>query len=51
MNKHPGRRFNELDVDLSRDWVNARGRSDIEWRRAHQATRDAWVRVGGRRWH
>ena len=45
--KYPGRRFNDVDVDLARDWHGARGKSALEWERARDAARDAWVRVGG----
>lgn len=43
--RYPDRRFDELEPDLSRDWVNARGRSSLEWDKAKHATRDAWHRV------
>lgn len=45
--RYPGRRFDELDVELSREWRAARGASTLEWERAREAALDAWVRVGG----
>ncbi|SDM31790.1 hypothetical protein SAMN05428957_104182 [Oryzisolibacter propanilivorax] len=43
--KYPGRRFDDVETDLARDWNNARGRSSLEWERAKYATRDAWDRL------
>ena len=43
--KYPNRSFDEVDVDLSRDWNTARGTSSLEWDRAKHATRDAWHRL------
>ena len=43
--KHPGRSFDEVESDLSRDWNGARGKSSLGWDRARNATRDAWDRV------
>ena len=43
--KYPGRLFDEVEPDLSRDWATARGNSSLEWERAKHATRDAWQRV------
>ena len=45
--RYPGRRFDDLEADLSRDWTTARGRSNLEWARAREAARDAWLRAGG----
>ena len=42
--RFPGRRFNDLDVDLSQDWAAARGPSRLEWAHAREAARDAWQR-------
>ena len=44
--QYAGCSFDEVEADLSRDWVNARGRSSLDWSRARDATRDAWNRVG-----
>ena len=43
--KYPGRSFDDLDTELSRDWNAARGKSTLEWDRARLASRDAWDRV------
>jgi hypothetical protein len=47
--KYPGRSFDDVDPDLSRDWSASRGKSTLEWDRARFAARDAWDRVGTRR--
>lgn len=44
--KYPGRRFEDVEDDLARDWGSARGQSNLDWARARNATRDAWDRVG-----
>lgn len=46
--RHPGRSFDEMEGELSRDWGRARGTSSMEWDRAKHATRDAWQRVSDR---
>ena len=43
--KYPGRSFDDVDADLSRDWSASRGKSKLEWDRARFAARDAWDRV------
>lgn len=43
--KYPGRSFDEIEPDLSRDWGTTRGTSSLNWDRAKSATRDAWNRV------
>lgn len=43
--KYPGRSFDEVEPELSRNWGTARGRSSLEWENAKHATRDAWHRV------
>ena len=43
--KYPGRRFDEVESDLSRDWDRAKGQSSLTWERAKHATRDAFSRV------
>ena len=47
--RYPGRQFDELDVDLSRGWSSVRGTSALDWSRARDAARDAWIRAGGPR--
>jgi len=43
--RYPGRSFDDLDVELGRDWESARGASRLDWGRARGASRDAWDRV------
>ena len=43
--RYPGRSFDDVESDLSRDWDSARGTSSLTWDRAKHATRDAWHRV------
>ena len=42
---HAGRKFDEVESDLSRGWDKARGKSSLSWDKAKLATRDAWHRV------
>ena len=46
--KYPGRSFDDIETDLSRDWDGARGASNLQWDQARKATRDAWDRIGNR---
>jgi hypothetical protein len=43
--KYSGRKFDEVESELSRDWTSARGKSSLSWDRAKPATRDAWDRL------
>lgn len=43
--KYPGRSFDDVEPDLSKDWGTTRGDSDLSWDGAKHATRDAWNRV------
>lgn len=43
--KYAGRKFDDVESDLARDWRAARGASKLEWDRAKVASRDAWHRV------
>jgi hypothetical protein len=43
--KYPGRGFDDVKGDLSREWNTSRGQSSLDWSRAQHATRDAWTRV------
>ena len=43
--RHPGRRFEDVEGDLERDWDHAKGSSKLTWDKAKHATRDAWHRV------
>ncbi|MCY7306427.1 MAG: hypothetical protein LH632_09800 [Rhodoferax sp.] len=42
---HAGRKFEDVEGVLSRGWIEARGKSSLEWDGARSATRDAWNRV------
>jgi hypothetical protein len=44
-NRNPGRSFDDVEPELSRDWSRARGNSSLEWEHARPAARDAWERV------
>ena len=43
--KHNGRRFEDVENDLSRGWNTARGKATSEWNELKDATRDAFDRV------
>jgi hypothetical protein len=44
-NRNPGRSFDDVEPELSRDWGRARGNSSLEWEHARPAARSAWDRV------
>ncbi|MDX9972819.1 MAG: hypothetical protein RBU21_07510 [FCB group bacterium] len=44
--RYQGRRYDEVESDLQRDYETNRGESDLGWDRARHATRDAWDRIG-----
>jgi hypothetical protein len=46
--RYPGRSFDEVEPELSRDWSTARGSSSLQWEKAKHATRDAWQRLSDR---
>ena len=46
--KYPGRSFDDVEPDLSRDWDGARGASSLQWGHARNAARDAWERMRNR---
>jgi phage tail tape-measure protein len=43
-NQYPGRRFEDVEVELRRDWEAKHGNSSVTWERAKHAVRDAWCR-------
>jgi len=43
--QHQGRKFDEVESELSRDWERAKGSSKLTWDNAKHATRDSWQRV------
>ena len=45
--QYPGRTFDQVEAEMSRDWTAGRGNSSLGWDRAKDAVRDAWNRVSG----
>jgi hypothetical protein len=43
--RHPGKRYEEVESELQRDYEKSRGNSSLSWDNAKLATRDAWRRV------
>lgn len=43
--QYPGRSFESVEPDLSRDWDSRRGSSSLNWDVAKHPTRDAWNRL------
>jgi hypothetical protein len=43
--RYSGRKFDEVEPDLGRNWDTAKGKSRLGWEKAKEATRDAWHRV------
>ena len=43
--QYKGRKFDEVESELSRDWQRAKGSSKLTWDNAKHATRDSWQRV------
>jgi hypothetical protein len=43
--RHKGRRFDDVEKDLERDWEGAKGKSRLKWHHAKHAVRDAWDRL------
>jgi hypothetical protein len=46
--RHVGRKFDELETELSRDWDSAKGASRLPWNDAKSAAKAAWIRVSDR---
>jgi type IV secretory pathway TrbL component len=44
-NEYQGRRFDDIEKDLEKNWSKARGTMKTEWKDARQRTRDAFERV------
>lgn len=40
-----GKRFDEVESDLARDWESRRGQSQLSWDHGKHATRAAWDRI------
>jgi hypothetical protein len=43
--RYPGKKFEEVESDLQRDYEKSRGNSTLPWDKAKDAARDAWHRV------
>jgi hypothetical protein len=43
--RYRGKKYEEVESDLQRDYENSRGKSTLSWDKAKSATRDAWQRV------
>ncbi len=43
--RYGGRKFDEVEPELRRDWEKTDGARDLSWERARSASRDAWNRV------
>jgi len=43
--QHHGRRFDDVEHELSQGWNTVKGKSQLTWDRARHASRDAWNRV------
>jgi hypothetical protein len=51
--RHAGKKFDEVERELERDWATQRGNCPLDWQGAKPAVRDAWERetqpeLGGR---
>ena len=44
--RHQGRRFEDLEADLERDWHHGKQRAALAWQDAREAVRDAFNRSG-----
>ena len=47
--RYQGRKFDDVESQLSRDWESRQDRGSLGWNKAKQAVRDAWDRVDGDR--
>lgn len=43
--RYAGKKYDQVETDLGRDWDRFKGKSRLNWERAKLATRDAWHRV------
>ncbi len=43
--RYQGKKFDEVEADLQRDYEKSKGNSNVTWDRAKNATRDAWHKV------
>ena len=47
--RYTGKRYEEVEIDLQRDYEKMRSKVGLEWNKAKHATRDAWLRLEHRR--
>lgn len=45
--RYPGRTFDEIEPEMSRQWTTGSGPSTLRWDSAKHAARDAWDRANG----
>jgi len=43
--RYQGRKFEDVESELGRDWQRAKGKSRLAWDEARHATRDSWQRL------
>jgi hypothetical protein len=43
--KYPGKKYEEVEADLQRDYEKSKGSATPTWDQAKPAARDAWLRV------
>ena len=43
--RYPGKKYEQVETDLQRDYEKSKGKSNLTWDKAKHATRDAWHRV------
>jgi hypothetical protein len=43
--RYPDKSFDDVEVDLERDWEQGKGESRLPWTKAKPASRDAWDRI------
>jgi hypothetical protein len=43
--RYPGKKYNEVESDLRRDYEKSMEKTSLSWDKARHATRDAWLRV------
>lgn len=44
-NRYPGKRYEDVEANLQRDYERTRGSAGLSWDKAQKATRDAWNRL------
>lgn len=45
--RYPGRKFDDLEPEMSSQWAERQGTSTLRWDSARDAARDAWNRANG----